>query len=525
MSLWRSWSDGSFALARSQSKPVLAAVGPGVPESLRAEEALIQGLFIPVLVDPEQRPDAAARIGRGHAVVLDTLGARRAVLPLPASGLSSTLPRLASEAASHADGRPEPEAPAWTGAVRKEPFGAAPGEELLSQAFADARRAAAAEAPSLDVLEALLYAASERSDREARALLAMPFDRLLSGPLWDRERLMFLPEGESSLLANCRRARMFWAAHALTREARWREAAEGSSLFMLKSLYDPGTGAFRLDEGPAPAVFTADANAQAVLTLLRAAAFGVPGAAEAAEKTLTFLRSRLYDPLLGLQHSTSGDGSSVCGLLSDAAWTALAFAAASQSTGLKPPREFADALLRFLFQELWERDGGGFLDRVPRAGDPLILREPHLDPGLNAVALEVCWRLHHLKGNANYRRWLDWGLRGVWPVAAPGASGLYGLARVADMAARGRLDLELVGRVGGAGCAELLRAAVREYAPRAIISIVDPDDQDYILAHKLTADSYPRLFGCGADLRRLSDTDDPARVAAVFAAARAAAGI
>ena len=111
--------------------------------------------------------------------------------------------------------------------LSKEPFGAAPGEELLSQAFADARRAAAAEAPSLDVLEALLYAASERSDREARALLAMPFDRLLSGPLWDRERLMFLPEGESSLLANCRRARMFWAAHALTREARWREAAEG----------------------------------------------------------------------------------------------------------------------------------------------------------------------------------------------------------------------------------------------------------------------------------------------------------
>lgn len=511
MSLWRRWTDEVFSLAQAQGKPVLAVVGTRAPEALGADEALIERLFIAVLVDPEERPDAAGRIGRGHAVVLDPSGARRAVLPLPAPGLREALERLAAEAVSRGGGRPEPEVPAWTGAVRREPFASALGEDLLARSFAAARAAAAAGEPGLDVLEALVYSASERGDREARALLEGSLGRLLGGPCWDRGLGAFRVEGESALTANARRCRLLWDAHASTGEARWREAAEASSLFLMKGLREP-------------AVFAADAGAQASRALLRAAAFEVPGAAEAAETALVFLRTRLYDPLLGLRHSSDGPGASVFGLLSDAAWTALAFAEASQASGLKTHREFADALLRFLFQESWERDGGGFLDRVPRAADPLILREPRLDPGLNAVALEVCWRLHQLKGNANYRRWLDWGLRGVWPAAAPGAAGLFGLARVADMAARGRLDFELVGRVGSPRGAELLRAAVRQYAPRAIISIVDPDDQDYILAHKLTAEPYPRLFGCGADLRRIFDTDDPSRVGEVFAAARAAEG-
>ncbi|MFI5350090.1 MAG: hypothetical protein ACHQ2Z_11135, partial [Elusimicrobiota bacterium] len=62
----------------------------------------------------------------------------------------------------------------------------------------------------------------------------------------------------------------------------------------------------------------------------------------------------------------------------------------------------------------------------------------------------------------------------------------------------------------------------RHYAPRAIVSFVDPDDQDYIMAHKMEAGSYPRLFGCGSDLRRLADAGEADEVAAVIAAVRAA---
>ncbi|MBI3566099.1 MAG: hypothetical protein HY079_12950, partial [Elusimicrobia bacterium] len=235
-----------------------------------------------------------------------------------------------------------------------------------------------------------------------------------------------------------------------------------------------------------------------------------------------FLQTRLYDPLLGLVHASGGGEEAVHGLLGDAAWTALASTEAYLATGDKRHREFADGLLRFLFQELWERDGGGFLDRVPRPDDPAILREPRLDPALNAVSLEVCWRMHHLKGNMNYRRWLDWGLRGAWPAAAGDPARLAGLARIADMQARGRADFELIGRLGEPRAMGLLAALRRQSLPRALVSFVDPDDQDYILAHKLTADSYPRLFGCGSDLRRLADAAAPEGVPAVVAAVRAA---
>lgn len=521
MKRWMPWTDAVFARAKALGKPLLAVAGLRAPAALEGVSEEIERLFVAVLADPETRPDAAARVGRGHAVVMDPAGGRRAVLPLPAPDVSSALARLAAEAASGGSGRPSAEAPTWTGAVRQRALGEAPDSKLVAGAFAAAHAAALGEEPSPAVLETLAYAASERADRQALTILERALDRLLAGPCWDSERGAFRADGESALRANARRARLLWDVHALTGEDRWRGAAEGASLFLLRELFDPGFGAFRRDPSAGSVECTADGNAQAASALLRAEAFGVTGAGEAADKALVFLRTKLHDPSFGLRHSASDDATS--GLLGDLSWTALAFSESFQATGLRAQRDFADALLHVMFQELWERESGGFLDRVVRAEDPPILREPRLDPELNAVAFEVCWRLHHLKGNANYRRWLDWGLRGVWP-ADEGVGGRAGLARVADMALRGRLELELVGRAGGPGFLALSRAARRQYSPRAVISFVDPDDQDYLLAHKLAAGPYPRLFGCGLDLGRVSDTDDPARVGEVFAAARSATG-
>jgi hypothetical protein len=513
---WLSWSAEAFARAKAEGKPVLAVLGPLPPAELKLAETEIARRFVPVLADPETRPDAAARIGADLAVVLGADGARRGELPLSGKDLGAALERLAAQAdAARDDG---PAAPAWTGAVREKPLAAPPDAAAVARAFADLPGLAR---PSDETLEALLYAASERGDAAALAALTRGLGAMLDAE-WDPGRRAFHSRTGSPLSIHSRRARLLWDAHALTGEARWRDAAAAATSFVLHGLREPGVGAFRA--APGASVYPADGNALAALALSRAAAFGVTGAAEAASKTLGFLQSRLYDPLLGLVHAQGGEGEAVHGLLGDAAWTALAFTEAFLATGVKQYREFADGLLRFLFQELWERDGGGFLDRVQRPDDPAILRETRVDPGLNAVALEVCWRLHHLKGNANYRRWLDWGLRGAWPAAGAAPERLSSLARMADMAARGRADFELVGRPGEARSAALLSALRRLYLPRAIVSFVDPDDQDYILAHKLEADDYPRLFGCGADLRRLADAGEPEGVAGVAAAVRAAEG-
>ena len=513
---WLSWSPEAFARAKAQGKPILVALGPLPHESLKSVEGEISRRFVAVLADPQTRPDAAARIGADRAVVLGADGGRRGAVALPAADLSAALERLADAAAVQAVPDGVPSESVWTGAVREKPLGAAPDEARLARVFA---ALPSIKDPSDEVLEALLYAASERGDAAAREALERGLGAMLDAS-WDPGRRAFHARLGPPLTLHARRARLLWDAHALTGAARWRDAAAAATEHLLHVLRDQGAGAFRLS--PGTAVYPADGNALAVLAMLRAAAFGVPDAAETASRTLGFLQARLYDPLLGLVHAQGGEGESVHGLLGDAAWTALAFTEGFLAGGVKQHREFADGLLRFLFQELWERDGGGFLDRVARADDPAILRETRVDPALNAVALEVCWRLHHLKGNANYRRWLDWGLRGAWPAAGEDAAKLASLARAADMAARGRADFELVGRPGEARSSSLLEALRRLYAPRAIVSFVDPDDQDYILAHKLEADSYPRLFGCGADLRRLADAGEPERVADVAAAVRAA---
>ncbi len=515
MSPWVSWSAEAFARAKARGLPIIAAIGPLVPEQLKSSEGEISRRFVAVLADPETRPDAASRIGRGHAVVLDPDGARRAVLPLPSPGLGESLARLALEAVTPL--RPDaPAGPAWTGAVRDTELSAAPDEAKVAAVFA-ALAGLPAEADD-ELVEGLLHAAGERGDAAARALLTKALEARWAG--WDPAGRRFLSGSGSPLVLHARWAALFWDAHALTGEARWREAAAAAGDHLLRTLWDPAAGAFRRAGKPEAAVYPADGNALAASALLRAHAFGQPGAGDAALKALSFLQTRLYDPVLGLQHSAGGEGESVVGLLGDAAATALAFTDGFLATGMKAHREFADAMLRFLFQELWEREGGGFLDRVPRAGDPAILREPRVDPALNAAALEVCRRLHHLKGNHNYRRWLEWGLRGAWGAAPYDPRALAGLARVADLHARGRLDFELVGRPGEGKADALLAAVHRLYLPRKVISFVDPDDQDYILAHRLQADSYPRVFGCGPDLRRLADAAESADVAAVAAAVK-----
>ncbi len=516
MSLWIGWTAEAFTRAKTQGKPILAAVGPLPPGHLKAAEGEIERRFVAVLVDPETRPDAAARIGP-DAVVLDSDGARRAVVKLSSAALSADLARLAAEASVPLAKRKP--GPAWTGAVRESSPPYAPDVAKVASVFAALKAQPAGADPVF--VEGLLHAAGERGDAAARGALISALEVRWAG--WDAASRSFLSGAGSPLTLHARWAALFWDAHALTGSARWREAAMAASDHLLRVLWDSSAGAFRRAGKPEPAVYPADGNALAVTALLRAHAYGHPGAGEAAVKTLDFLQTRLYDPLLGLQHSAGGEGESVVGLLGDAAATALAFTDGFLATGMKAHREFADAMLRFLFQELWDREGGGFLDRVPRAGDPAILLEPHLDPALNAAALEVCRRMHHLKGNHNYRRWLEWGLMGAWKAKTDDARPRAGLARVADMHARGRMDFELVGRSGEPKADALLAAVHRLYLPRKVISFVDPDDQDYILAHRLEADTYPRLFGCGEDLRRLADAAEPAGVPAVAeAVARAA---
>lgn len=494
---WETWAAAAFERAARQRKAVVAFLyeegsGPGPWEALWRELAPLVQRYVWVRVGLYERPDVVLRYaacGLPAAVLLGPDGRL-----LWSEGPDHSLRRFAEALERHPAGKvlplpPAQEGPVWTGAVAR------PAAAALDPAWPRAvvKAVQALPQPGFSGMELLLYAVGEWGDAAAR-----------------RSFLERLPGARPRALAErARRARLLWDAFALEGSPALRAAAAGAA----NELADSAVGGL-LPHAPGTQAAYGASNAAAALALLRAAAFE-PAFAAAAESLLAALRRELYDPLLGILH-VRGEGGSVYGLLEDNAWAALAFTEAFLMTGKKEYRDFADELGRFLFQEFWEREGGAFIDRVPRPDDVGLLKSPRLDPETNAVAFEAVWRLSELKGNANYRRWIEMGLKRLIQPGAVSAA-FAGLARIQDMLSRGRLDLELVGRLDDACARELLRAVHGKYLPRKVISFVDPDDQDYIQAHKLSSSDLPRLFAC-VNLQRVADTGDPAQVGDILAA-------
>lgn len=507
MIAWRTWSGEAFAAASKFRAPVLLLLIPSGGK--QAVERAFAGLddlaerFVTIAVEDRDRPDVAARYAeRGEVLLLDHDGRVLDAAALAALGkkLPAWLERFA--AAETEPQETEAARPAWTGAV------GGPGRPSLSveRPREVLRAVLAARKLPLAAVELLVYAGVEWENASARSRAETE--------LADLGRALL--KGELGLYDAAWGARLLWEAFAAFDDPKMRELAAECTSWLVRERFDPARRAFRHAAAEGSAVY-ADENALAALALQRASVFE-PAAryGQTADEVLAFLRGSAYDPLLGMIHRRRDDGAIVYGLLSDAAWTILAFTEAFQLTAHKPHREFADALARFLFQELWDRDGGAFLDRVPQRDDAGLLRRPRLARlEENAAALEGLWRLHHLKGNTNYRRWLEWALARLAPESDLAGAGV---ARVQDMLQRGRLYLELIGRPGDDDRADLLlTAAHRHYAPRRVISFVDPDDQDYILAHKLEAPSYPRLFG-SVELKPVASAGSPEEVAAVMKA-------
>jgi len=366
----------------------------------------------------------------------------------------------------------------WTGAVGEKNFAEVP-ESWARDSARELLKEKNSGPPSLDGLELLLYARAEWGDKNAGAAA--------------EEALRNLPRGNPAGLPSfepgkppspedaARLAPVFWDAAAAGAEDLL-APAQALTEFLASS--SSGT----------PSVFGAAA-------FLRAAA--ASGKASWLEKARA---------ALGAQGALPAS-------LGEAAAKISALCELFQITADPNFRRAADDLTRGLFQELWDRERGGFLSRPPRNG----AAAPPVVPEENAAAFEAVWRAHHVTGNPNYRKWLVWGMKGLAADARTlSAARQAGLARAADMLARGRLYLELVGRPEDEQSRALALAALARYAPRRVVSWISPEDRDYVMAHKLSAPSYPALFAC-ADLRPVAFAQKPEDVPALFGALASAA--
>jgi uncharacterized protein YyaL (SSP411 family) len=364
-------------------------------------------------------------------------------------------------------------------------------------------------------MDLLVYAAGQWKDEESLKILRGGLERVVRQAMTAPQIKEPHEAGGSAIRKIALWTRVVWDVYALTGVASLKRLAQELADSLSRSYFDEEAGAFR--GGGDSRVFHGDENAIAAIAMWRSFAFtGDVLQKSMAEKALAHLSGAGYHADKGIYHRKDKEaGSGVWGLLDDNAWGVLAFSEAFLMTGHKPYREFADVLVKYLFQELWERERGGFTDRVFNPDDLALLKNKLTPYDLNAIAFEGVWRMHHLKGNQNYRKWMNWGFPNV-AGAAEGYGGIL-LAKVQDLLAHGRSDLELVGRLDDQKTRDLLAAIHRLYLPRKIISFIEPDDQDYIMAHRLEAPSYPRLFVC-KELKRVGDTEDPAKVASVMEA-------
>ena len=567
---WRDWSEETLESARRDKKPVLLYLAAPwssrcrqMDELTYADKRVAESLkgFICVKVDAERHPDVYARYQQGGwpttafltpegepffgatylepPAMLEAIKKARSVYTTDNGTLGRTL-----------SGFKEREAERGAHGAMFESLDAALPAQLIAdlKTDADTKHGGFGEGPKFPLPESvgvLLYAARELKDQEAQNLAVQALKAMAQGlrdpvdggffrrtlePDWSR------PRHEKLLADNARLASLYLDAHALTGDASYKDVALDTLGYLNQVLFDREAGAYRGSQaedegyyklgkaerfksgGPGvdPALYC-DSNAMMVPALLKAAAH-VPERRDEFEalavRVLELLETRLFDHHEGMFHYLEPGGQpQVNSLLSDHAWTMIAFTEAFQYFGDREYREFADALLKLTLMNLWHRDRGGFWDRD--SDEPALgrVKDPFLNVPLNAVALEALWRLGQMKGIPNYAKWLDMGLRAVLPRAVGPHEGAL-LGRLVDIHLKGRLELDFIGHREEPKGKQILVDLHRHFLPRKIVSFIDPNDMDFILAHRLTAPRYPRLFvvlngrpaGSGETLAELAPT-------------------
>jgi uncharacterized protein YyaL (SSP411 family) len=214
---------------------------------------------------------------------------------------------------------------------------------------------------------------------------------------------------------------VFDRAYQLTRNRRYREAADPTIAYLLRTLYDGKDGGFYGSQTADPDYYRlspeqrraarkpavnrdkgAASNAEAILAFLTVSGTtGRQDVKEAAFRSLEFMRRRLLTDkgVYNLYDEKSRRGH-LRGQLEANAWAALAFLEGHRVSGKAIYREAAEQVLRYAMAELFDPTRGAFVeannpdDRGPRP------REFPLDAnGVMALAL---LRAHQVTGRREY---------------------------------------------------------------------------------------------------------------------------
>ena len=244
--------------------------------------------------------------------------------------------------------------------------------------------------PQARLLALLLELYRATNDRRYLVAVEKSLDGIL-GALYDRVDGGFFryaegrewrtPHYEKLLHVNAALAAVFGEAHRVTGNSRYREAADGTAAYLLRSLYDTTDGGFYSSQSADPAYYHLSTrerqaarqppvnrdkitawNAEAAMALLALSqSSGRKDLRDTALRTLEFVRAtligdkgafHLYDPRTGRRY---GEGQ-----VEANAWAALGLLEGYRSARVEAHRQAAEQVLRFAVAELFDAGRGAF---------------------------------------------------------------------------------------------------------------------------------------------------------------------
>lgn len=578
---WLDWNDEAFSQARARRCPVLLFVKASwcrwcreLEQRILADpeiEARITTDFVAICVDKDRRPDIDPRYTMGGWPTLAWLDENGEILGadnfLEREELSARLEQVARGYQLGAEAVREQLSPGRQAApesLRQEPRPSkaalgAPQVELSLEIVDKVGQSVLDTAdpvhggwgkqhkfPHPEAIDLALIRWSQTGDPEMLELVRRTLRHMQGGEIHDKVEGGFYryatradwsqPNTEKMLDSNAQRLYTFLEAYQALGDEEFKSTAEAGLRWMVQTLFDEGTKAFRGSQDADgeyarlatleqrakrgrppvdPTIFT-NWNAMAVSTLLKASrVLGQPEWRDRALDTLEFLLAEMWDPEKGMHHYYDGRRH-LPGMLSDQAYCLRAFVDAAQFAGENRFLEDAQRLANFTIESL-RADNGGFYDKTHDPSARGDLRRRNRSILENSVVAEALLRLSLLLGDKDYEDSAREALASFTGTYRRYGHYVAGYARAVDLLFHQPVVVTVVGEREASETEALLQAALRPYVASRIVRNLDPARDAQLLQRSGLphASGAPRAY-VERGRESYADTSDPGRLPALM---------
>lgn len=570
---WLDWDEDSFQLAQDLDKPILLDISAvwchwcHVMDQTTYDDpqvaALINAEFVPIRVDNDKRPDVNARYNMGGWPTTAFLTPEGDVITGATYVQAEQMKALLEQVASYyRQNKADIQGRVVKLQERRQLAATAlPASGLITPALVDSVVQAAVDAydplyggfgtepkfPHIEVLELLLAVAQHKGEAKLLDMVTHTLTQMAHSGLYDpvmggffrysTTRDWRIPHYEKMAEDNARLATLYLHAYQATGKEDFRETARGIIGYVESTLFDPLRGYFagsqdadedyyRLERTGrearrAPFVdWTVYTNWNALLAsacLEAASVLEEPRYRQMALRALDFLWQTSYNPERGMYHYFA-QSPHLGGLLNDQVRMAAALLDAYEHTGQADYLAKAETLAQ-LIPMLWGGNGALYDTAVDpqalgRVGDRL---QPVTDNGL---AAQLFARLYHLTHDESYKQAAA-NILGAFvePCASYGFFAAdYALA--VEWYLQPPLAITVVGSGDDPGTSDLLRQALKVYAPQRVVGAVDPLwEKDRLAALGYPPEPAPVAYVCSGQVCG-APISDPGQIAGAVAALR-----